>query len=248
MLIESSDRLRCDRKRPCSACTSRGLALSCGYPNNEAPQSPSVTTSSQPRRATRPQVPHNGRPRATVQDRLGQLEQIVVSLMQKTPGNGQDHPDHHPVPGSATRDYQNEAETISSEHSPAQSDGGSIWFNSSDAQYVGGTHWAAILEGIADLKQQLAGEDDKDVERPMMLHTFLLYGCKSATKEDILAALPDKAATDRYVSRYFNLLDLAPCKSPSYGTQAPIDKGIVNTSLHTQWPIPTRGGFGMFLE
>ncbi|KAE8167967.1 hypothetical protein BDV40DRAFT_130824 [Aspergillus tamarii] len=203
-------KLRCDRKRPCSACTSRGLALSCGYPNNEAPQSPSVTTSSQPRRATRPQVPHNGRPRATVQDRLGQLEQIVVSLMQKTPGNGQDHPDHHPVPGSATRDYQNEAETISSEHSPAQSDGGSIWFNSSDAQYVGGTHWAAILEGIADLKQQLAGEDDKDVERPMMLHTFLLYGCKSATKEDILAALPDKAATDRYVSRYFNLLDLAP--------------------------------------
>ncbi|KAE8383149.1 hypothetical protein BDV26DRAFT_287935 [Aspergillus bertholletiae] len=203
-------KLRCDRKRPCSACTSRGLALSCGYPNNDTPQSPAVTTIAQPRPAPRPPVTHNDRPRATIQDRLGQLEQIVVSLMQKTTGEGQDHLGHHPVPGSASRDRQNEGEVVTGEHSPAQSDGGSIWFNSSDVQYVGGTHWAAILDGIADLKQQLAGEDETEVEKPTMLHTFLLYGCKSASKDDILEALPDKAATDRYVSRYFNRLDLAP--------------------------------------
>ncbi|KAJ6186416.1 transcriptional regulator family: Fungal Specific TF [Penicillium mononematosum] len=97
-----------------------------------------------------------------------------------------------------------------SEDSPAQSDGGNVWFSSSDVQYVGGTHWAAILDGIADLKEQLEREDHRNMEKPAMLHTFLLYGCKSASKEGILAALPDRPAVDRYISQYFNRLDLAP--------------------------------------
>lgn len=201
-LTKFSDRLRCNRKQPCSTCTARGLALSCAYPNNQAPQSP------------RPHGTHGGRPKATVQDRLGQLEQLVVSLMQKTTFDGQDLPDQHPV-ASVPQDHTQEGsseEAINSEDSPAQSDGGSVWFSTSDAQYVGGTHWAAILDGIADLKEQLEQEDDKNIEKPAMLHTFLLYGCKSASKEDILAALPDRPAVDRYISQFFNRLDLAPCK------------------------------------
>ncbi|KAF9249023.1 transcriptional regulator family: Fungal Specific TF [Penicillium roqueforti] len=192
-------KLRCDRNQPCLTCTARGLALSCAYPNNQAPQSP------------RPHGAHRARPQATVQDRLGQLEQIVVSLMQKTT-DGQDRPDQHPV-ASAPQDGPQEDSpglAINTADSPAQSDGGSVWFSSSDAQYVGGTHWAAILDGIADIKEQLEQEDYGNTEKPAMLHTFLLYGCKSASKEDILAALPDRPAVDRYISQYFNRLDLAP--------------------------------------
>ncbi|KGO66981.1 Transcription factor, fungi [Penicillium italicum] len=99
---------------------------------------------------------------------------------------------------------------ISYEDSPAQSDGGSVWFSSSDPQYVGGTHWAAILDGIADIKKQLERENHGNLERPTMLHLFLLYGCKLASKEDVVVALPHRSAVDRYISQYFNRLDLAP--------------------------------------
>ncbi|KAJ5200876.1 transcriptional regulator family: Fungal Specific TF [Penicillium cf. viridicatum] len=197
-------KLRCDRKEPCSTCTARGLALSCAYPNNQAP--------AQRRRAPGPHETHRGRPQATVQDRLGQLEQIVVSLMQKSTSGGQDRPDQYlgaSIPQDRPEEGSPEGAT-NSEDSPAQSDGGNVWFSSSDAQYVGGTHWAAILDGIADLKEQLEREDHRNMEKPAMLHTFLLYGCKSAGKEDILAALPDRPAVDRHISQYFNRLDLAP--------------------------------------
>ncbi|KAJ5185860.1 transcriptional regulator family: Fungal Specific TF [Penicillium cf. griseofulvum] len=204
-------KLRCDRKEPCSTCTARGLALSCAYPNNQAPHSP-ATTIAQRRRAPGTHETHRGRPQATVQDRLGQLEQIVVSLMQKTTSDGQDWSGQNAVV-SVPRDRPEEGspgEVTNSEASPAQSDGGNVLFSSSDAQYVGGTHWTAILDGIADLKEQLEREDHGNMEKPAMLHTFLLYGCKSASKEDILAALPDRPAVDRYISQYFNRLDLAP--------------------------------------
>ncbi|KAJ5494645.1 transcriptional regulator family: Fungal Specific TF [Penicillium fimorum] len=168
-------KLRCDRKEPCATCTARGLALSCAYPSNQAP--------AQRRGPPGTHETHRGRPRATVHDRLGQLEQIVVSLMQKTTAGGQDQPDEHPV-ASVSRDPPEEGSpegATNSEYSPAQSEGGNVWFSSSDAQYVGGTHWAAILDGIADLKEQLEREDYGSMEKPTMLHTFLLYGCKSAT-------------------------------------------------------------------
>ncbi|KAB8075246.1 hypothetical protein BDV29DRAFT_155858 [Aspergillus leporis] len=161
-------KLRCDRKEPCSTCTARGLALSCAYPNNQTP--------AQRRPAPGPHETHRGRPQATVQDRLGQLEQIVVSLMQKTTSDGQDRPDQH-LGASNPQDRPEEGSpegATNSEDSPAQSDGGNVWFSSSDAQYVGGTHWAAILDGIADLKEQLEREDHRNMEKPAMLHTFLL--------------------------------------------------------------------------
>ncbi|KAJ5146189.1 transcriptional regulator family: Fungal Specific TF [Penicillium bovifimosum] len=199
-------KLRCDRKEPCSTCTARGLALSCAYPINQAP--------AQRRRAPGAHETHRGRPEATVQDRLGQLEQIVVSLMQKTTSGGQERSDQH-LGASIPQDRPEQGSpegTTNSEDSPAPSDSGNVWFSSSDAQYIGGTHWAAILDGIADLKEQLERDDHRNMENPAILPTFLLYGCKSASKEDILAALPDRPAVDRYISQYFNRLDLAPCK------------------------------------
>lgn len=38
----------------------------------------------------------------------------------------------------------------------------------------------------------------------------LLYGCQPISRDAILAALPPRHAVDRAISRYFNLLDLAP--------------------------------------
>ncbi|KAJ5784059.1 uncharacterized protein N7518_009736 [Penicillium psychrosexuale] len=101
---------------------------------------------------------------------------------------------------------------------------GSMRISESELRYVGGDHWAAILDGIADLKDhfdrdeqlrlantpdQLAYEQGHDLSRAKSGYALLLYGCRRIVSHDeILAALPPKAAVDRYISRYFNYLDL----------------------------------------
>ena len=92
--------------------------------------------------------------------------------------------------------------------------------SASELRYVGGDHWAAILDSIADLKDhfdqeehlRLANSPDQiqdDGGDPRSSHALLLYGCRRpASRAEILAALPPKSAVDRYISRYFNRLDL----------------------------------------
>ncbi|KAE8389873.1 putative fungal-specific transcription factor [Aspergillus alliaceus] len=101
---------------------------------------------------------------------------------------------------------------------------GSMRISESELRYVGGDHWAAILDGIADLKDhfdhdeqvrlantpdQVADEQGNGLARPRSGYALLLYGCRRpSSQEEILMALPPKAAVDRYISRYFNYLDL----------------------------------------
>ncbi|GFF83644.1 uncharacterized transcriptional regulatory protein C1F7.11c [Aspergillus udagawae] len=110
-----------------------------------------------------------------------------------------------------------------------QSECGSMRISDSELRYVGGDHWVAILDGIADLKDHLDREeqlrlaqssdlveDEHEVghssgqfARARSNGAFLLYGCRRATsRHEILSALPPKSAVDRYISRYFNYLDL----------------------------------------
>jgi hypothetical protein len=101
--------------------------------------------------------------------------------------------------------------------------------SASELRYVSGDHWTAILDGIADLKDHFDQEerfrlaqDDKDpgvgdvtsnIPGPRSSHTLLLYGCRlPVSRAEILAALPPKTAVDRYISRYFNRLDLVHCQ------------------------------------
>ncbi|RSL57623.1 hypothetical protein CEP54_008228 [Fusarium duplospermum] len=88
--------------------------------------------------------------------------------------------------------------------------------------YVSGAHWVAILDSIAELKEQVEFEkgitpaeldDDKgaeDVERPA-----LLFGYQgSSSKEALIDSMPERPVVDRLVSQYFNDLDMmshVPC-------------------------------------
>ncbi|KAJ9300975.1 transcriptional regulator family: Fungal Specific TF [Paecilomyces variotii] len=102
-------------------------------------------------------------------------------------------------------------------------DSGSMRLSDSELRYVGGDHWAAILDSIADLKEHFDREEqfrlsssqpiqaDDEISQTELRcrHALLLYGCRrSASRTDILSALPPKTAVDRYISRYFNRLDL----------------------------------------
>ncbi|THC94288.1 hypothetical protein EYZ11_006224 [Aspergillus tanneri] len=108
-------------------------------------------------------------------------------------------------------------------------EGGDMPSGPSDSEfhYVGGDHWVAILDGIADLKDRLDREeqlrlagspnrmkDEADYEPGDASHkprlgrkaatggAFILYGCRRVTShEEIHSALPPEYAIDRYISR-----------------------------------------------
>ncbi|KAH6845798.1 hypothetical protein B0I37DRAFT_392784 [Chaetomium sp. MPI-CAGE-AT-0009] len=224
-------KLRCDRQQPCSTCSSRGLA--CTYADSHG------TALSPPK----PTAMH---------DRIPQLERLVMSLMPRPPlGVGSVSgcppdpsptpelgPGLSPVPGAGpvphaiatptpTPTPTETAPSAGGVHTPVEvgSECGSMRMSASELRYVGGDHWTAILDGIADLKDHFdqeerfrlaqddhettAGDATSNLLGTRSTHTPLLYGCPlPSSRAEILAALPPKSAVDRYISRYFNRLDL----------------------------------------
>ncbi|RYO83618.1 hypothetical protein DL764_009438 [Monosporascus ibericus] len=199
-------RLRCDRQHPCGTCTKRGLGLSCAYASN----------------TSRP-IDGVQRPPATMQDRIQQLESLVVDLMQQTSAShSAQEPGVAPGPPSLilTVDYPAAAtptEDLVDNASPT-SDCGSMQLTKSGASYVNSAHWAAVLDGIAEIKDYFEKEEETQASRRLSEHLYpdwtgpqLLYGCpKIATKEEILASIPARPVMDRLVSRYFNSFEMSP--------------------------------------
>ena len=191
-------RLRCNRQQPCSTCSSSGQT--CLYPEDNA----------------RPMAPVPG-----MHERLVQLEHLVKSVATRLDAiSNQDL-------GSPSRPAE-----IPRPDTPidGQSARGSMRLSASEFHYICGGHWAAILESIADLKDHYnRGEQDRPsnssgqgqdytgdagvANTHASKHSLLLYGgYQHASQAEILAALPQKGAVDRYVSRYFNRHELVSCK------------------------------------
>ncbi|RMZ86734.1 hypothetical protein DV736_g6041, partial [Chaetothyriales sp. CBS 134916] len=120
------------------------------------------------------------------------------------------------------------------------SERGNMKISPSEQRYTSGEHWAAILDSIADIKECL--DEDNDTEHSNTIHrtydntsdthpskgqcsshAVLLYGGPPRiSSEEILAALPHKGIVDRYISRYFNRVDLVSCTihGPSFTKQS----------------------------
>lgn len=148
-------------------------------------------------------------------DRLVHLERLVMSVM---PDSAAPSADRGIPQLASTPDTMSGDAPIDS-----QSECGSMRISASELRYVGGDHWAAILDGIADLKENVEreeqlrltespaqNEDNRgDSSLPVRDGAFLLYGrYRPESRHAILAALPPRYAVDRYISRYFNYLDL----------------------------------------
>lgn len=104
---------------------------------------------------------------------------------------------------------------------PSPSDYGSLSIRDSGVAYVSSAHYGAILDSIAELKNQFAQEDDEEESAPdpvqpqtkFPLPHLLYSNCPMpGTRESILAAIPPRPVVDRLVSCWFNSLDLAPGK------------------------------------
>ncbi|KAF5247334.1 hypothetical protein FANTH_6425 [Fusarium anthophilum] len=189
----------CRRRKPCSSCVQRELGLSCTYASDRVAGSDAAH-----------------QPRVTTQDRIRHLESLVFDLMQQSSAshgqNGGGTP-YSPV-GSARSPVDTAATTATpvAEYGSMQSTGGG-------ANYVGSSHWAAVLDGIAELKdhfdseEEVAHPDIQGIESPPaeMTGPQLLYGCpKPTSKDEILASIPTRPVVDRLVSRYFNSFEMSP--------------------------------------
>ncbi|OBS20077.1 hypothetical protein FPOA_11798 [Fusarium poae] len=200
-------KLRCDRQRPCSSCAQRELGLSCSYASD---------------RVSSNHAAHQTR--TTTQDRIRHLESLVYDLMQNSSTNVQDQVQveatpspreqaHAPTPAAVPAPSANE-DPASTAVSPA--DYGTMQTTGGGANYVGSAHWAAVLDGIAELKDHLDNEEsrhseDLDSPYPTITGPQLLYGCpKPADKDEILSSIPTRSVVDRLVSRYFNSFEMSP--------------------------------------
>ena len=192
----------------------RGLSLSCTY----------VVGNARGLAVTPQQTSTN------VQDRVKQLEEVVVSLMVKLNASNQvrvaeDQAKENEAVTQALSRLQGEQgdTTLSDSYQPSLSDTfGRISLENRETSYVGSAHWTAILDSIAELKDHFEDEDDDDdfdladprmetgrlppTERPI-----LLFGSnRDATKLDILSSLPLRPVVDRLISGYFSAMDVAP--------------------------------------
>lgn len=126
----------------------------------------------------------------------------------------------------------------------------------SGAKYVHGAHWAAVLDGIAELKDYFETEDELQANEQMggepanshWTGPQLLYGySKLPTKQEVIASLPARPVVDRLVSRYFNSFEMSP------GTWKPATMAVAVTLLtgahhsrSSQRTVPKRGIFAKF--
>uniref|UniRef100_A0A0D2YG62 Xylanolytic transcriptional activator regulatory domain-containing protein n=1 Tax=Fusarium oxysporum (strain Fo5176) TaxID=660025 RepID=A0A0D2YG62_FUSOF len=130
-------RLRCDRQRPCSSCVQRELGLSCTYASDRVAGGDAAQ-----------------QPRVTTQDRIRHLESLVFDLMQQSSVNQGQHGGGTPCsPVGSTRSPVDTAVTTPADYGSMQSTGGG-------ANYVGSSHWAAVLDGIAELKDHFDNEEE----------------------------------------------------------------------------------------
>lgn len=212
-------RIRCDRLVPCSNCSSRGSGATCTYPqiNNATPINPKQTAA--------PLLPKTTTSQPQLQDRIDQLENLVLNLLRQTqqPIVSVVSPleeNSSPLQGGLAPSSRSRTEPVHTiivnseaqrEVPPSPSDYGSIRIEGTGATYVSSSHWAAILESIADLRSQFANEGDAQLQpqakypKPQLFY----YSPVFETKVSIINSIPPRSVVDRLISRYFNVLDIA---------------------------------------
>ncbi|CAJ2508184.1 Uu.00g093700.m01.CDS01 [Anthostomella pinea] len=178
-------KLKCDRATPCTQCLKKGKPEICAY-------------------APRPQK-HQRRPAGSMQARLRRLEGMVREFIDQPVdggGGGQGKGGGAGEEGLAGKDGKEEVDA-----------GGSVVRSAPEraTNYVGGTHFMAILEDLEDLKNYFEdpGEDEQEsiddpYENTQGPAELLLFSKGvPRNKDEMLALLPEKAVMDRLMNRYF---------------------------------------------
>ncbi|KFY34354.1 hypothetical protein V494_06853 [Pseudogymnoascus sp. VKM F-4513 (FW-928)] len=129
-------------------------------------------------------------------------------------GSGLQSPDSFSgtAPNTSTISSANVEENADASSVPL--DGGYMKYNNiGAANYVGSSHWAAVLDSISELKGNVEQDNEiRDIVTDIHSHNpvissspRLLYSCQRATKAEILSSIPPRRVADRLVSRYLTL-------------------------------------------
>lgn len=177
------DRLKCDRQQPCKACVGRGLSLSCTYTP--------VAHKPSPR-------PDSGAP-SNVYDRIDQLEKLVTTLMEANrTGTPSSVVTATPTSGTKITDEPTHVEI------PVAPD--QVELNNEETRYANSGHWTSILDGIAELKEQLDHIPTTPPTDPSLEHdgaADLVFGRhRHATFDEILAGLPPREEADQLLANF----------------------------------------------
>ncbi|RDW86274.1 putative Zn(II)2Cys6 transcription factor [Aspergillus mulundensis] len=102
-------------------------------------------------------------------------------------------------------DHETEQKSNSSDDEIASSLG-RMQVGETGTSYVSGSHWAALQDSIAEIKEYL--DSDTPLSQNYSEGPALLVGlCPPVGKDDFLAAVPPKDVADRLVSRFFNSME-----------------------------------------
>ncbi|KAK5129060.1 hypothetical protein LTR85_000393 [Meristemomyces frigidus] len=164
-------------------------------------------------------------PATTSTDTGGQQQDSLGPYSQPTP------------PSDSDTNPQFSAQPTGDSHTPPRDDidaattpFGQMRISKNEISYVGESHWGAILNSISELKQDLGEDDDDEGYRPVhplrgdadkledvpsesvSPHAttgigFMLGSSVSVTKDQLIAAMPEKRVADRLLSLWFNSPD-----------------------------------------
>ncbi|KAI3326757.1 hypothetical protein HD806DRAFT_520493 [Xylariaceae sp. AK1471] len=208
-LLCRTRKVKCDRQQPCERCIKSGEASFCEYAPRAARKPRGSEPRGQPEARTKPEAVS----RPVLQVRLQKLEEMVNGLVNTTafPEQSLNTP--------SSSDNRTEADTRSDLNSPpslTSLSAPSISMHAStrtgEGNYVGGTHWACILESIHDIQGILDAElDVPSTPSPApSSHNWpadcpdLIYGKgEMITHEQAVARLPPQHQTDRLILLYF---------------------------------------------
>ncbi|KAE9376137.1 hypothetical protein N431DRAFT_464187 [Stipitochalara longipes BDJ] len=169
-------KLKCDREKPCSQCVKKGRASACTFVSPVTRKRPAIS----------------------MQNRLKHLESLVKGVMTSRPPNGPQNPTEIHRTFFETPIYAKDGVSKSS---------GQVVLGANETTYVGATHWAAMLDDIEEVKSyfnevEREGSPHEESVRPDL---SVVFNSESlASKEDLLAALPERPIVDRLIYRYFN--------------------------------------------
>jgi hypothetical protein len=119
-------RLKCDRGQPCSTCAQRGLSSTCAYVQSASNRTQSRLTNN-----------------ASAQERIGQLEDLVIQLMAKSRAED--------VSNTTRSLIEPEGASLPGDSSQLSENFGRISVGTSGTSYVEGSHWTAIMDGVGFL-------------------------------------------------------------------------------------------------
>jgi hypothetical protein len=189
--------------KPCLNCTKRGQPESCDYIKQDSSRG----------RPARLQGTTN------VQDRVRQLEDMVMTLLNSQTILDQDVPtaEKSPSTTSPAGPIKDGGFTQSAAPSPdnqmdpnvPEASLGKFTRARDQVNFVGSEHWEAILEDIAELKIDLETPDTSEI---VDFKPQILFGINHASRSEIMSSIPPRPICDMLISRWFRTMDMAPSK------------------------------------